>query len=473
MSIETTAVPGGTSVPLPDEAAVDALSDSNPVFVRFDVTSDAATHLRVAVLNRPATLSTLVPLVERLGLEVLDERSITLCRADGAKLWWHDLGVRHPHVSQLASAAARAEAEHVLEALWRGEIEPDGFNRLVIAAGLRRRQVEVLRSYARYLRQVGTTYSQGYLEETLLRHASITRQLAELFAVRFDPFITAERERRSAELEADIAEALDAVASLDEDRILRAFLALVTATVRTNAYRPTDDGRVGAGALSFKFDPSRVPDLPQPRPTAEIWVCSSRVEGVHLRGGRVARGGLRWSDRKEDFRTEVLGLMKAQMVKNAVIVPTGAKGGFVVRRYDSLAADPEAQRAEVVAAYRTFVGALLDLTDNVDGDHVVPPPDVVRHDGDDPYLVVAADKGTATFSDIANDIAVSYGFWLGDAFASGGRTGYDHKVLGITAQGVQQADQFGTVDAHVAINASRQRGAVANSETQPYCSVSS
>ncbi len=439
MSIETTSVPGGVPMPLPDEAALDGLSEHNPVFARFDVTSRTTPHLRVAVLHRPATLSTLVPLIERLGLEVLDEQSITLRRADGASVWWHDLGVRHPQTSALASATTRAEAEHVLESLWRGEVEADGFNRLVLSAGLRRRHVEVLRAYARYQRQVGTTYSQGYLEDTLVRHADLAQRLVDLFEVRFDPANERDRNERTGEVTAEILTALDAVASLDEDRILRAFLALVHATVRTNAYRRRDDGRVGAGALAFKLDPSKVPDLPLPRPAAEIWVSSSRVEGVHLRGGRVARGGLRWSDRKEDFRTEVLGLMKAQMVKNAVIVPTGAKGGFIVRRYEAMAADPDAQRAEVVVAYRIFVGALLDVTDNVVGDHVVPPPDVVRHDGDDPYLVVAADKGTATFSDIANDIAVGYGFWLGDAFASGGRTGYDHKVLGITARGAWES----------------------------------
>ena len=438
MSIETTSVPGGVPMPLPDEGAVDALSDANPVFARFDVTSATTPHLRVAVLHRPATLSTLVPLVERLGLEVLDEQSVTLRRADGASVWWHDLGVRHPQPTALASAATRAEAEHVLEALWRGDVEGDGFNRLVVSAGLRRRHVDVLRSYARYWRQVGTAYSQGYLEDTLVRHPEVARQLVDLFEIRFDPARTDDRDEHTAAVTAEITASLDAVASLDEDRILRTFLALVAATVRTNAYRP-DDGRIGAGALAFKLDPSKVPDLPLPRPFAEIWVCSSRVEGVHLRGGRVARGGLRWSDRKEDFRTEVLGLMKAQMVKNAVIVPTGAKGGFVVRRYDALAGDADAQRAEVVAAYRTFVGALLDVTDNVVGDHVVPPPDTVRHDGDDPYLVVAADKGTATFSDTANDIAIAYGFWLGDAFASGGRTGYDHKALGITARGAWES----------------------------------
>ena len=378
-------------------------------------------------------------MVERLGLEVLDEQSVTHVRPDGLTVWVHDLGVRHLQLVQLNTPAVRDEAERTLAALWRGDVEPDGFNRLVVAAGLRRREVDVLRAYARYLRQLAVPYSQGYLEDTLLRHAGIARALAGLFALRLDPDQADRRATAVPDAEADLAASLDAVASLDEDRILRAFLGLVRATTRTNAYRP-DDGRPGAGALAFKLDPSVIDDVPQPKPFAEIWVCSSRLEGVHLRGGRVARGGLRWSDRKEDFRTEVLGLMKAQMVKNAVIVPTGAKGGFVVKRYEMLAGvDADRARAEVVSAYRTFVGALLDVTDNVVDGHVVPPPATVRHDADDPYLVVAADKGTATFSDIANDIAVSYGYWLGDAFASGGRTGYDHKALAITARGAWES----------------------------------
>ena len=439
MTIEATNVHGESNALVADPGALHELGADNPVLARFDLSSASTCHLLVAVLDRPATLSALVPLVERLGLEVLDEHSVTVPRADGTTVWVHDLGVRHPQLVQLATATVREEAERALEALWRGDTEPDGLNRLVIAAGLRRAQVDILRSYVRYLRQLAVPYGQGYLEDTLLRHVDLARLLVELFARRLDPAHDHGRDAAVGEAEARALASLDAVASLDEDRILRALLGLVQATVRTNAYRP-DDGRPGAAALAVKLDPSRVADVPLPRPVAEIWVSSSRVEGVHLRGGRVARGGLRWSDRREDFRTEVLGLMKAQMVKNAVIVPTGAKGGFVVKRYEALAAtDPDAARAEVIAAYRTFVGALLDVTDNVVDGQVVAPPDVVRHDGDDPYLVVAADKGTATFSDIANDIAEGYGFWLGDAFASGGRTGYDHKVLAITARGAWES----------------------------------
>ena len=287
------------------------------------------------------------------------------------------------------------------------------------------------------------------MEATLARHGPIVGELVRLFEARFDPATDTDaasgdspvRQADLAAITASITAQLDAVPSLDEDRILRSFLTLIEATTRTNAYRPALDGDPTSGSrpvLSFKFDPEKIPDLPLPRPMFEIWVYSPRVEGVHLRGGPVARGGLRWSDRREDFRTEVLGLMKAQMVKNAVIIPIGAKGGFVVKRRERMT-DPDDLRREVAACYREFVAGLLDITDNVVDGQVVPPPSVVRHDGDDPYLVVAADKGTATFSDLANDVAISYRFWLGDAFASGGSAGYDHKAMGITARGAWES----------------------------------
>jgi len=442
MTTEIAGVPGWLE---PTQAALDARR-ANALWPDGDISAHLDppvqgidSRLRLYVRDRPVTLSAIVPLLERLGLEVLDERSQTLAAGEGAAVWMHDIGVRHPSPSLLANPATRDEVERAFAALWRGEIEADGFNRLIVAASLSSAQVAVLRAYARYLLQINAPYSQGYLQDTLVKHADLARRLVELFASRFDPTLDDERDARMAAHEAELRERLDAVASLDEDRIVRTFLSLVVATTRTNAYRPTDDGRPGAGALALKLDPARIADLPLPRPAAEIWVCSARLEGVHLRGGAIARGGLRWSDRKEDFRTEVLGLMKAQMVKNAVIVPVGAKGGFVVKRHDALAGDPDSQRNEVVECYRTFVGALLDVTDNVVGGTVVAPPAVVRHDGDDPYLVVAADKGTATFSDIANDVALSYSFWLGDAFASGGRTGYDHKAMAITARGAWES----------------------------------
>ncbi len=294
--------------------------------------------------------------------------------------------------------------------------------------GLEWRDVTVLRAIARYLRQARTAFSDRYMEQALMAHPRVAAALVELFHARFDPGRDRSPEAADA-IAREIEEAIDAVESLDEDRILRNFLAVVRAMLRTNHFQPDAGGP--KPYLSFKLDPERVPLLPAPRPRFEIFVHSPRVEGVHLRGGAVARGGLRWSDRREDFRTEVLGLMKAQMVKNALIVPVGAKGGFVVKRPPP---DREALGDEVVACYRTFISGLLDLTDTVREGRVTPPPDVVRHDGDDPYLVVAADKGTATFSDIANGIAQEYGFWLGDAFASGGSVGYDHKAMGITAR---------------------------------------
>ncbi|HUF99995.1 MAG TPA: NAD-glutamate dehydrogenase domain-containing protein, partial [Ilumatobacter sp.] len=313
----------------------------------------------------------------------------------------------------------------------------DGFNQLVLAGGLTTEQIIVLRSYAKYAQQTNFPFSQRYVEETLARLPALARLLVEMFAAKFDP--ERDGDARVANLIAArdaVIAALDEVPSLDDDRICRSFLHLIDATVRTSAY-------LGRPTIAFKFDPNMVPDLPEPRPQHEIFVCSPRVEGVHLRGGPIARGGIRWSDRPEDFRTEVLGLVKAQMVKNAVIVPVGAKGGFVVKQPKPTR--PE-QQEEGIACYRLFVSSLLDITDNVVGDSVVTPPRVVRYDGDDAYLVVAADKGTATFSDIANGVAAEYGFWLDDAFASGGSAGYDHKAMGITARGAwESVKRHGTV----------------------------
>jgi glutamate dehydrogenase len=314
-------------------------------------------------------------------------------------------------------------------------VEADGFNRLVLSAGLTARDVEIVRAFARYLRQIGFPFSQQYIESSVVRHGHITALLVALFMRRFDPDATATG-IDEATIRARLSEALDAVPTLDDDRTLRALLALVDATLRTNFFQLGDGGAAHRGVMAFKLDPAKVPDLPLPKPMYEIWVCAPRVEGVHLRGGRIARGGIRWSDRREDFRTEVLGLVKAQMVKNAVIVPTGAKGGFFPKR---ATATPEEFRAEGVACYRAFISGLLDLTDNIVDGQIVPPQRTVRFDGDDPYLVVAADKGTATFSDIANGISDDYDFWLGDAFASGGSVGYDHKAMGITARGAWES----------------------------------
>src|SRR3712207_5609543 len=336
--------------------------------------------------------------------------------------------------------------QDALRAVWDGYNEIDGFNQLVLAAGLTWRQATVLRAYAKYLKQGNSPFALDYIEEALRNNVDITRLLVELFESRFDPgrgdrALEADAEARVAKVEAieeRLAKALDDVVSLDHDRILRSYRTLVRATLRTNFFQRTADGGVH-DYISFKLEPSAIPDRPEPRPRFEICVYSPRVEGSHLRFGAVARGGLRWSDRRDDFRTEVLGLVKAQMVKNAVIVPVGAKGGFFCKQLPPVdpaqPGDRAAWLAEGVACYTTFISGLLDITDNLVEGSTVPPPDVVRHDGDDAYLVVAADKGTATFSDTANAVAKEYGFWLGDAFASGGAVGFDHKAMGITARG--------------------------------------
>ena len=333
----------------------------------------------------------------------------------------------------------RAGFEAALTALWQGQTEDDDFNGLVLNADLTWRQVVVLRAYARYLRQAGIQFSQNYLQRVLRANPRITRLLVRLFESRFDPMLQAGAEERCTAITEELRGALDEVVSLDHDRILRSYLALIEATLRTNYFQHKDGHKDGpAPYLVFKLASERVPMVPAPRPKFEIWVYSPRLEAVHLRFGAVARGGLRWSERPEDFRTEVLGLVKAQEVKNSVIVPSGAKGGFVCKHLPD-PADRDAYQAEVLACYRTFISAMLDVTDNIVGDAVVPPSGVVRLDGDDPYLVVAADKGTATFSDVANEIAVRYGYWLGDAFASGGSEGYDHKKMGITARGAWES----------------------------------
>jgi glutamate dehydrogenase len=403
----------------------------------------------------PLSLTTVLPYLANLGVEVVDERPYALTTSGGGEAYIYDFGLRRRALPGEATVATghpeliRELFSNAFAAAWRGETESDGFDRLVLGGCLTWRQVSVLRAYGKYLRQSGTTFSQDYIELCLATHIEVAVLLAQLFEARFDPDrFTADdgpglraghtRQEVCDALTAKLRSALDDVPSLDHDRILRAYLGLVLATVRTNYFR-TD----AAPCLVFKLDPRAVPDLPDPRPAHEIFVYSPRVEGVHLRFGSVARGGLRWSDRREDFRTEILGLVKAQMVKNAVIVPTGAKGGFVAKQLPDPGVDRDAWLAEGIASYRTFIRGLLDVTDNLqstaDGQVRVPPARVVRHDGDDSYLVVAADKGTAAFSDIANALAIEAGFWLGDAFASGGSTGYDHKAMGITARGAWES----------------------------------
>jgi glutamate dehydrogenase len=432
-----------------DLARLDALPAENGLAFELYTPDDddgADRRLKVFRTGQSVSLARALPIFTQMGIEVLDERPYELEVADAESVWIYDFGLRLPPGTDFDDVRSRNVIEAV-RLLWLEQIEQDGFNALVVRTALTWWQANILRAYAKYLRQAGTTFSQGYIEQALIDNASIAEALVELFESRFDP--ARENEAPLVDGAVSRVEAIEAqladVASLDQDRILRSLLGLVNATLRTNAYR-TNEGERRA-AIALKLDPRSIPDLPEPRPRFEIWVYSPRVEGVHLRFGPVARGGLRWSDRREDFRTEVLGLVKAQMVKNAVIVPTGAKGGFVVKRSPDPSQDREAWLAEGIACYRTFISSMLDLTDNyttaADGtQQVVPPPQTRRYDSDDPYLVVAADKGTATFSDIANGIAGEYGFWLGDAFASGGSVGYDHKAMGITARGAWESVKY-------------------------------
>ena len=386
----------------------------------------------------PVPLSDVLPMLEHMGLKVLGELPYGANPADAEKpVWLHDFSLETRDGSAIDFEAVRDPFHDSFARIWHGEVEDDGFNRLVVSARLGWRQVMVLRAYSKYLRQTAIPFSQDYMEETLARNGVIARLLAELFETRFDPDFKGDAEMLAADLAGDIRERLESVESLDEDRIIRRFLNAIQATVRTNFFQTGADGQPKP-SLSLKFDAGRLDELPEPRPFREIFVYSPRVEGVHLRFGPVARGGLRWSDRREDFRTEILGLVKAQQVKNAVIVPVGSKGRFVCKQPPP-PGDREAFQAEGIACYRIFVSGMLDLTDNRVGDDVVAPGRVLRKDGDDPYLVVAADKGTATFSDIANGIARDYGFWLDDAFASGGSAGYDHKKMGITARGAWES----------------------------------
>lgn len=411
------------------------------------------------------SLSQVLPLLQSLGVEVIDERPHQLELDRGPEQWVYDFGlVARPELlrsaldrnmdAELVEAVGRLDAldaqvrglrerfTDAFDALWYGRAEADGLNELVLRAALGWRTISILRAYSKYLQQAGFPYSQAAITRVLLTYPEAASMFVDLFAARFDP--DSADPDHAAELEAAVRHRIDEVVSLDADRILRAILGLIKATLRTNYYVTDAEGRT-RDYLSFKVEPQEIVELPRPRPQFEIFVYSPRVEGVHLRFGPVARGGLRWSDRLEDFRTEILGLVKAQAVKNAVIVPVGAKGGFVVKNPPAATADPvtdrQALQAEGIACYRTFISGLLDVTDDVDRatGAVLPPARVLRRDGDDTYLVVAADKGTATFSDIANDVAQSYGFWLGDAFASGGSVGYDHKAMGITAKGAWES----------------------------------
>lgn len=420
-----------------------SVTDDAPVmsFYRHIVADSGTINFKLFSTHQPVSLSDVIPVIENMGLRVESEQPFEVRRHDASTIWIHEFTVQ-----QTVSSSEQNDTQSVNESalriqtafdhIWRGDVENDGFNRLILDASLDWRQVVILRALCKYLLQINVPFSQAYMIDSLIANAAITRLLVELFEIRFKPDASATVTQDMSALLERIDVELDNIVSLDEDRILRAYRNVILATLRTNAYRRDDHGELRE-YLSFKLDSKAVPDLPLPRPMVEVFVYSSKVEGIHLRGGPVARGGLRWSDRREDYRTEVLGLMKAQMVKNAVIVPVGSKGGFYVKA--ALPPEREAMMAIVVDCYRTFLSGLLDITDNLDGSTVLPPPEVVRYDGDDPYLVVAADKGTATFSDYANEVAIQYGFWLGDAFASGGSVGYDHKKMGITARGAWES----------------------------------
>jgi glutamate dehydrogenase len=399
---------------------------------------DNKVRFKIYSPNEPLPLSDCLPMIENMGLKVLSENPYLVSHENmDEQVWIHDFELIEYSGQSLDLHQLKLKFEETFRRVWQGTTESDSFNRLVLRGGLSWSSVAILRAFAKYLRQAGITFSQSYMANTLFENIEISRLLIDLFNVRFDPDFKGKRNAEFEKIKQSVHEALDNVVSLDDDRILRRYLNLIENTLRTNFFQD-GVGEEEKPYFSFKLDSQNITDLPLPRPHVEIFVYSPRVEGVHLRGGTVARGGLRWSDRREDFRTEVLGLMKAQMVKNTVIVPVGSKGGFYPKRMPVGGTREEIQ-AEGIASYRLFISGLLDLTDNLVAGHVVAPDRLVRHDGDDPYLVVAADKGTATFSDIANDVAISYGFWLGDAFASGGAAGYDHKKMAITARGAWES----------------------------------
>ena len=393
--------------------------------------------MRLKIYNTAkVALSDSLPVLERMGARVLDEHPYKVDNEiDDNGFWIHDLGLQLPVSTEFSLVKDRFET--LFLQAWRNEVDSDDLNKLVLVTTLDARSIAVLRAYTRYFKQLGFAFSQSYIETTLHKNAAIAQLLFELFNARFNPEFQGDREVAQQRLGEYIESSLGTVASLEEDRILRQFYRTILATLRTNAWQTTSTGAVKP-YLSFKFNPRAVPGVPEPKPLYEIWVYSPRVEAVHLRNGKVARGGIRWSDRREDFRTEILGLVKAQHVKNIVIVPVGSKGGFVLKNAPS-PSDRDAYLAEGIACYRLFLSGMLDVTDNLVHGKVVPPVQVVRHDAGDPYLVVAADKGTASFSDIANSVSAHYGYWLGDAFASGGSVGYDHKKMGITARGAWES----------------------------------
>ena len=441
-----------------DIRVIETLTPERPLGVDLYRPSGAAASragLKVFSHSRAISLSERVPVLENMGFRVVDERTYHIRPGDTADVWFHDMELENASGQPIDLGKLEGRLEACFLVVMGKKAESDGYNALVLATGLGWRDVALIRTISRFLRQIRVPYSQDYMWATLRKYPAIAGRIVALFQARFDPHSKAlpdERAARQAEIGAEIETALQSVDGLDEDRILRHFVNAVTAAIRTNFYQLGRDGHPKE-LIAIKFASRQVDDMPLPRPLYEIFVCSPRLEAVHMRFGKVARGGIRWSDRPQDFRTEILGLVKAQNVKNAVIIPVGAKGGFVPKCLPAAGAR-EAIQAEGIATYKMFIATLLDITDNIDvgTKRVIPPLDVVRHDGDDPYLVVAADKGTATFSDIANALAIGHEFWLGDAFASGGSAGYDHKKIGITARGAWESVQrhFREMDVDVA-----------------------
>ncbi len=405
-------------------------------FYRALEEDESTLHFKLFYPDEPLPLSDVMPVFDNLGFRVIGEHPFEVTDRHNKTVWIHDFTLQAYTGNVVDIHRIRPIFEDLFRRVWHGEAENDAFNRLLLSSYMSWREIALLRTYARYMRQIRFSNSQTFISNTLVNHVSLARLLLDFFEIRFNPEryqSPGKSQAAQQKLEIEFNAGLEEVDNLSEDRVLRLYLELMQATLRTNYYQ-LDEAGGPKPYISVKFDPSRIPDMPLPMPMFEIFVYSPRVEGVHLRGGKVARGGLRWSDRFEDYRTEILGLVKAQQVKNAVIVPVGAKGGFVAKRLPD-PADREAFQAEGIEAYKTFIRGLLDITDNLAENGIQPPERVIRHDDDDHYLVVAADKGTATFSDIANGLAAEYGFWMGDAFASGGSNGYDHKKMGITARG--------------------------------------
>lgn len=433
---------------------IEQLSKENALGLNFyRPLNEVADNFRLKIYQHDVTipLSDVLPILENLGLRAISERPYVLKYENGKISWVNEFSIQYTRASVFQLEEIKELFQNAFTRVWFGDAENDRFNQLVLAASLDWRQVSILRTYAKYFKQIGVTFSQEYIEKALNSNTGIAKKLVRLFELRFDPSIVKRKEQQIEALINDIHHDLHEVANLDEDKIIRLYVQAMTATLRTNYYQKDAHGQ-HKNYISIKLNSRTIPGLPKPYPLYEIFVYSPKVEGVHLRCAKVARGGLRWSDRREDFRTEVLGLMKAQQVKNAVIVPSGAKGGFVVKRFFAANATREEILTEGVNCYKLFIRGLLDITDNYVESGIAKPESVVCYDDDDPYLVVAADKGTATFSDIANEISLEYGFWLGDAFASGGSIGYDHKKMGITAKGAWESVKRHFYERNIDIN---------------------